>query len=189
MLVRATVDAPADTTADTVAIGVFEGKRIAHDTEGGVLQALLDSGEAKPVFRHLAVTHAAGRRWVLVGLGDRDRFDAERARVAAAVVHGRCTDLGTRVLCWELPHRLDDPQAGGFVEGTVLASYRFTAFKAAAAEGPALTELIVSDHESRVVAVDRAAVVARAQNATRELQDRPANDLTPTAPWPTPTST
>ncbi|WP_354698305.1 cytosol aminopeptidase [Paraconexibacter sp. AEG42_29] len=182
MLVRATTTAPIDTAADTVAIGVFDGKRVAHDVEGGALQRLLDSGEAQTSFRHLAQTHAAGKRWILVGLGDRDRFDAERARVAAATVYARCRDLGTTVLCWELPHRLDDDQAGGFVEGTVLASYRFTAFKSGAKDDAAApAELLVSDHESRVVTVDRAAVVARAQNATRELQDRPANDLTPTA--------
>ncbi|UTI66492.1 leucyl aminopeptidase [Paraconexibacter antarcticus] len=184
MLVRATVEAPVDTRADTVAIGIFDGKRVAHDVDGGVLQALLDAGEAKSAFKHLAHTHAAGKRWILVGLGDRDTFDAERARVAAATVLGRCGELGTKVLCWELPHRLDDDQAGGFVEGTVLSSYRFDWFKSAAKDeedAPGVTELIVSDHESRVVTVDRAAVVARAQNATRELQDRPANDLTPTA--------
>jgi leucyl aminopeptidase len=184
MLVRATTDAPVDTRADTVAIGVFDGKRIPHDVDGGALQALLDAGEAKSTFKHLAHTHAAGKRWVLVGLGDRDAFDAERARVAAATVFKRCAELGTKVLCWELPHRLDDDHAGGFVEGTVLASYRFTWFKAEPeedAEEASIAELIVSDHESRVVTVDRAAVVARAQNATRELQDRPANDLTPSA--------
>ncbi|MCW3039438.1 MAG: leucyl aminopeptidase [Solirubrobacterales bacterium] len=183
MLVRATVEAPVDTPADTVAVGIFEGKRIPHDVDGGALQALLDAGEAKPAFKHLAVTHAAGKRWILVGLGDRDAFTAERARVAAAAVHARSKEIGTAVLCWELPHRLGDDEAGGFVEGTVLASYRFTAFKTddAARTAPTLTELIVSDHESRVVAVDRAAVLARAQNATRELQDRPANDLTPMA--------
>ncbi len=184
MLVRATTDAPVDTAADTVAVGVFDGKGVAHDVDDGALQALLDGGEARTTFKHLALTHAVGRRWILVGLGDRDAFTAERARVAAATVHARCTELGTQVLCWELPHRLDDAQAGGFVEGTVLASYRFTLFRsepAGAGPEPALTELIVSDHESRVVAVDRAGVIARAQNATRVLQDRPANDLTPAA--------
>ena len=134
MLVRATVDAPVDTAADTVAVGVFDGKRVAHDVGDGALQALLDAGEARTAFKHLAVTHATGKRWVLVGLGDRDAFDAERARVAAAVAHARCTDLGTKVLCWELPHRLDDAQAGGFVEGTVLASYRFDLFKSSSVD-------------------------------------------------------
>ena len=92
MRVTATTDAPRDTAADTVAIGVFEGEGVAHDTSGGELQALLDAGEAKPAFKHLAVAHADGKRWLLVGLGSRDAFDAEqarrRARHADAVLGG-----------------------------------------------------------------------------------------------------
>ena len=52
--------APADTGADTIVIGLFEGEAIAHDVDGGLLQALVDSGEAKPGLRKLAVTHAGG---------------------------------------------------------------------------------------------------------------------------------
>ena len=46
MRAEATTSAPADTGADTVAIGLFEGEPIPHDLAGGVLQALVDSGEA-----------------------------------------------------------------------------------------------------------------------------------------------
>src|SRR4051795_5001629 len=100
MRVTATTDAPRDTPADTVAIGVFEDEGVAHDTSGSELQALLDSGEARPALKHLAVAHADGKRWLLVGLGPRDAFDAERARAAAAVAHRRAGELGTRALCW-----------------------------------------------------------------------------------------
>ena len=62
MRASATTDAPIATDADTVAIGVFEGKGIAHDLDGAPLQALLDAGEAKSSFKHLALTHADGRR-------------------------------------------------------------------------------------------------------------------------------
>ena len=123
MRAEATTDSPADTGADTIAVGVFEGEAIAHDVDGGLLQALVDSGEAKPGLRKLAVTHAGGKRYVLAGLGKRDAFDAERARVAAASVVGRARELGTRTLCWELPHHVGDAEAGGFVEGTLLAAY------------------------------------------------------------------
>jgi leucyl aminopeptidase len=176
--VLATTAAPVDTEADTVAIGVFDAKQIAHDVEDGALQALLDSGEAKTTFKHLAVTHAAGKRWVVIGLGDRDDFDAERARIAAAQVHGRAKELGTQVLCWELPHRLDDAQAGAFVEGTLLAAYTFRRYKPASDE-PRLRTLVISDHDDRAQAVDRARIVAFAQNGARTLQDTPANDCTP----------
>src|SRR3954471_4256456 len=99
MRVLVTTDAPADTGADTVAIGLFEGEDVAHDLDGAPLQGLVDSGEARRGFRKLALTHADGRRWLVVGLGTRDAFDAERARVAAALAHGRALEIGARSLC------------------------------------------------------------------------------------------
>src|SRR3954462_6624783 len=83
MHASATTDAPATTQADTIAVGVFEDEGVAHDLEGAPLGALLEAGEARTSFKHLALHRADGRRWLLVGLGSRDRFDAERARVAA----------------------------------------------------------------------------------------------------------
>ena len=181
MRVTATTDAPRETPADTVAIGVFAGEGVAHDTSGGELQALLDSGEAKAAFKHLAVAHADGKRWLLVGLGDRDTFAAECARVAAATAHRRVAELGTRVLCWELPHHVGDDVAGALVEGTVLAAYRFDRYKEPPDEPPpAVDDLIVSAHHDVSEAVDPAAIVAEAVNACRDLQNAPANEMTPT---------
>ena|SRR5690242_6028699 len=121
MRVSSTTQAPPDTGADTIAVGVFDGESIAHDVDG-VLQGLVDSGKARTALRKVAGVHAGGRRYVLAGLGRHDEFDAERARIAAAAVAGRARELGTRVLCWELPHHVG---ALGFVEGTVLAAYEY----------------------------------------------------------------
>ena len=180
MRVRATTEAPPDTGADTIAIGVFEDEGIAHDVEGGGLQALVDSGEARRGLRKVAVAHAAGRRFILAGLGKREEFDAERARVAAAVTQARAAEVGTRSLCWELPHHVDDAVAAGLVEGTVLAAYRFRRYKSADDDGDdGLQELVVSAHHDVSAPVEAAAVVAEAQNAARDLQNTPANDMTP----------
>src|SRR3954453_4243705 len=180
MRVTATTDAPRETPADTVAIGVFAGEGVAHDTSGGELQALLDSGEPKAPFKPLAGAHADGKRWLLVGLGERDTFAAECARVAAATAHKRVAELGTRVLCWELPHHVGDDVAGALVEGTVLGAYRFDRYKEPPEEQPpALDDLIVSSHHDVSAAVDPAAVVAEAVNACRDLQNAPANEITP----------
>jgi leucyl aminopeptidase len=182
MLVRGTTESPADSGADTIAIGVFEGEGIAHDVGGGALQALVDAGEARPGFRKLAVAHADGRRYVLVGLGARDAFDPERARVAAATVLGRARELGARTLCWELPHHVTDAHAAALVEGTVLAGYDDRRFKSDAGEDPTgPDELVVSAHHDVSGPVEQAAVVAAAVNAARDLQNAPANVLTPTA--------
>jgi leucyl aminopeptidase len=185
MDVRATTDAPAATGADTIAVGVFDGERIAHDLPDGQLGALLESGEARTGFRKLALTHADGRRWIVAGLGKREEFDPERARIAAAGVLGRARELGTRSLCWELPHKLSDAHASAFVDGTVMGGYDFTLFKSSADEDEGgsgeLDELIVSAHHDVSEPVARGFVVAQSVNLARDLQNRPANDLTPTA--------
>ena len=177
MRVSSTTQAPPETGADTIAVGVFEGERIAHDVDGA-LQGLVDSGEARAGLRKVAVAHAGGNRYVLAGLGKRDEFDPERARVAAAAVAGRARELGTRRLCWEIPHHVD---ARGFVEGTVLAAYEYLAYKSEGDDDPRIEELVVSAHHDTSAEVDRAAAAAEAANAARDLQNAPANEMTPSA--------
>jgi leucyl aminopeptidase len=179
MNVTATTQSPPDTDADTIAVGVFEDEGVAHD-HGGVLQALIDSGEAKPGLRKLAVTHADGRRYVLAGLGRRDAFDPERARVVAAAVAARARELGARTLCWEVPHHVSEAHAGALVEGTALAAYAYREYKSGDDDGD-LRALLVSAHHDVAAAVDRAATVTEFVNVARDLQNAPANALTPTA--------
>jgi leucyl aminopeptidase len=179
--VLATTTAPSELAVDTVAVGVFEGKDVAHDVDGA-LQALLDGGEARRSFRHLALTHAAGKRWILVGLGERDAFDAERARVVAGVVAARLGDLGTRALAWEVPHHVSEAVVEGLVEGTLLGAYRFDRYRRPPEDAPArLEELVVSDHHDVAAPAERGRLLAEAQNAARDLANTPANELTPTA--------
>ena len=58
----------------------------AHD-HGGALQALLDAGEARTTFKHVAVTHAEGKRWISCDAlkhnadGERNLERGQRARV------------------------------------------------------------------------------------------------------------
>jgi leucyl aminopeptidase len=181
MQVSATTDAPTATQADTIVAGVFEDEGIAHDHDL-VLQALVDSGEAKRAFRKLAVTHAEGRRYIVAGLGGRAAFDPERARVAAAGVLGRAKELGAKTLCWEVPHHVTDAHVGALVEGTLLAAYAFREYKSGDDEDGAGPEaLILSSHHDVSGPAAFAATVTGAVNAARDLQNRPANDLTPAA--------
>src|SRR5215210_4751402 len=183
MDVRATTEAPVATGADTIAVGVFEDEGVAHDLPGGELNALLDAGEAKRAFRKLALTHADGRRWIVAGLGKREEFDPERAREAAAGALGRARELGARSLCWELPHHLSDAHASAVVEGTVMGAYDFRLFKSASDDdqGPELGELVVSAHHDIAGPGEAGRVVGESVNRARAPQNRPANDLTPTA--------
>jgi leucyl aminopeptidase len=180
MEVHATTEPPAETAADTLVVGVFEGEKVAQAN----LQELLDSGEAKHSHGALALAHEGSRRWLLAGLGKREEFDGERARVSAATAAKRATELGAKVLCWELPAGGDETVAGALVEGTILASYRFDRYKQPpkdeAERETAFEQLIVSAPADLGVAAARAQVIAEAANAARVLQDMPSNDMTPT---------
>src|ERR1019366_5112770 len=180
MEVHATTEPPAETAADTLVVGVFEGEKVAQAN----LQELLDSGEDKHSHGALALTHEGSRRWLLAGLGKREEFDGERARVSAATAAKRATELGAKVLCWELPAGGDETVAGALVEGTILASYRFDRYKQPpkdeAERETAFEQLIVSAPADLGVAAARAQGIAEAANAARVLQDMPSNDMTPT---------
>src|SRR4051794_1102999 len=178
MRVRATTQAPPETGADTVVVGLFESEGVAHD-HGGVLQALVDRGEARAAAHKLAVGHADGVRYVLVGLGARSRFDAEGARAAAAAALGRVRELACRALCWEVPHHVGDAEVAGLVEGTLLAAYTYRAYKSRAGDDGTPEELVVSAHHDVGAPVRHAAAAAGAANAARDLQNTPANELTP----------
>jgi leucyl aminopeptidase len=183
---------------------VFVGEEPPAGTPAELAE-LLRSGEARRSLKALGLAHAQGKRWLTVGLGKREQFTPERARTVAASVHTRVLELGTRALCIQTPPGTGTEVAAAFTEGTILTDYRFDLHKSSAPgngdnaadggepEAPKQLEgLILSspgasgngdgssaDELERSVAA--AATVAQAANAARDLQNRPANDLTPTA--------
>ena len=177
--VSARTGAPEETSADTRVIGLFEGESLPE----GPLRALSDSGEASGKPRTLAVTHEDGRRVIVAGLGKRDAFDAEAARVAAALAAGRARELSAKSLSWAAPE--GEGAVGALVEGTLLALYKFDRFKSSAGgdddeQAGGIESLeVVSPDDDAAAAVERARVVAEAQNAARDLQNLPSNVATP----------
>jgi leucyl aminopeptidase len=173
---------PRETDADTVALGIFEGDGAPAGAPDVVAQ-LLQSGEAKAAAKSLALAHADGKRWLLVGLGKREQLTPERARVAAALARERAKELSAERLCWLAPAP-DADVVAALVEGTLLADYSFESFKSKAGDNDApkrLQQLIVCGEGEMSDVVGQAGVVASAVNDARDLQNRPANDLTPTA--------
>jgi leucyl aminopeptidase len=186
MQVTATTQTPGESDADTIVLGVFDGDGVPEHAPAE-LGALLASGEARTAYKSLALAHASGKRWLLVGLGERASFTPERARVAATAVRDRARELSSVSLCWEAPRESALEVAGALVEGTILSDYRFERHKSAPAEAAdatrpkSLERLILSAPADLSATVGDAALVADAVNAARDLQNRPANDLTPTA--------
>jgi leucyl aminopeptidase len=180
--------------ADTIVLGVFDGQGAPADTPAQVAE-LLDSGEARTSFKALALTHAEGKRWLVVGLGAQDRFTAERARVAGAIACARAKETSARSLCWALPTDAATGAdtrpaiAAALVEGTILGDYRFERHKSSAGgngeqagDAPRPLEgLVIAGGDGLQDAVVQATIVAEAVNRARDLQNRPGNDLTPSA--------
>src|SRR5215211_1378889 len=126
--VSARSGAPEETAADTRVVGVFEGESLGDPA----LQRLIELGEAKRGLKKVAVAHedapGGGQRRVLIaGLGKREEFGAEQARVAAAAAAARAKELGAVSLSWAAPSV--DGVAAALVEGTLLKLYAFDRFK------------------------------------------------------------
>ena len=169
---------PEETAADTRVVGLFENEALAEPA----LQRLVELGEAKPGLKKVAVAHedapGGGQRRVLIaGLGKREEFDAERARVAAAAAAARAKELGAVSLSWAAP--AGEGVAAGLVEGTLLKLYSFDRFKTSSDEDDGIESLEVSGEAVDADEVERARVAALATNAARDLQNLPANVATP----------
>jgi leucyl aminopeptidase len=169
---------PEETAADTRVIGLFEGDTLADPA----LQRLVELGEAKAGLKKVAVAHedapGGGQRRVLIaGLGKREEFDPERARVAAAAAATRAQELGAVSLSWAAP--AGDGVPGALVEGTLLKLYSFDRFKSSKDDDEGVESLEITGDGIDAGEVERARVAAAAANAARDLQNLPANVATP----------
>ena len=183
MRVTATTDAPRDTAADTVVVGVFDGEDIAHDVEGGAPGACSTPARPSAAFRHLAVAHADGRAGCSSGSASATRSTPSARRVAAAAAHGRARrarDAGavlgaaaprrrrrrrrrsSRARCW--PRTASTASSDG--RGRRAAHRRADHLRPPRRRRP----------PSRAPRSSR-----RRPNAARDLQNTPANDMTPRA--------
>jgi leucyl aminopeptidase len=185
--------APQETSADTLIVGLFDNEgapKALDDALSGSLGKLVESGEAKGSFKSTAVLHPNGaigaERVITVGLGKREDFDPERARIAAAVALSRANGSGAKSVAWALPDGGDArPTAVALVEGTMLADYRFDRYKSQKSGEDEngkqrVEELEVVADADLEEPVAQTALIAEAQNDARDLQNLPSNDLTPT---------
>ena len=180
---------PHETAADTLCVALFEDEQAPSELGDAIareLGRLIESGEAKGGLRKTAVLHPeqGPKRVIAVGLGKREEFELELARVAAALGLGRARDAGSRSLAWAVPAGVDQgTTAAAMTEGAVLAAYRFDRFKTSGQDGEpdGVQELEIVSSEDVGAEVEQAALVASAENDARDLQNLPSNELTPTA--------
>jgi len=170
---------PPEVDAGLLAVGLCEGEELPAE-----LAAAPGAGDAKGGFKRLSALHPERPARVLVaGLGKREDLDAERLRVAAALVAREAARLEATSLAWAVPEGEGrGALAEGIVTGTILGAYRFDRFKSRDPEDPAppeLESLTLLGPEELAAAADAARACAEAQNRARDLQSLPSNVATP----------
>jgi leucyl aminopeptidase len=182
----------AEVEADLVAALLFEGEELPEP-----LADARGAADVRGGFRKSALIHPESpERVSVIGVGKREDFDAERARVAAAIATRTAGGLKARSLAIAAP---DEGEAGAIaaalVEGAILATYRFDRFKSSDDESengdadgdaerpgegkPKVESLTLLSGDDVSAAAEAARVASEAANRARELQDLPSNIVTP----------
>jgi leucyl aminopeptidase len=174
----------AEVEADLLAVTLFEGEELPEPLAGAP-----GSEDARGGYRKTALLHPERPgRALVVGLGDRDEFEPERARVAAALAAKQASSLKAGSLALAAPGTDEGKAvAAALIEGAILASYRFDRFKSEPEDeegneddaGSRLESIALVGDAGLAESVEAARVTSEAANRARELQDLPANVVTP----------
>ena len=170
----------SEVDADLVGVLIFEGDELPEPLAGAP-----GSEDVKGGYKKTALVHPdAPKRALVVGLGSRDEFEPEKARVASALAARSASSVEATSLALAGPEHDDAKSvATAMVEGAILASYRFDRFKSRKAgdegEKKTLEALTLIGDGSLAEWVEAARIGAEAANFARELQDLPSNVVTP----------
>jgi len=170
-----------DADAALVAVGLYEGEALPEEVAGAP-----GADDAKGSFKTMTRLYPGGpERLLVVGLGEREKLDAEKLRVLAALVAGEAAKVEATSLAWALPPYEDEAAAAeAIVTGTILGAYRFDRFKGKGTDaddepGPRLESLTLLAPAELAGAAETARVYSEAANRARDLQETPANFAQP----------
>jgi len=125
------------------------------------------------------VNPGKGTRVLFYGLGKENEVDADSFRKVAGAVVRAAKGSKCEKAALILSKRFEK-FAQSVAEGAVLAEYKFTKFKTSKEDKPAeLKELLVICSESVSHAIKKGEMLAQCQNYVREMDETPANIMTP----------
>jgi len=170
----------SEVPSDLLAVLIFDGDELPEP-----IAEAAGAEDVKAAYKKATLVHPEKPpRALVVGLGNRDDFEPERARVAAAIAARTAASMDFSSLALRGPDADDPAVAAAMVEGAILASYRFDRFKSKADEdggdSKSLEEITVVAPGDVAESIEAARIGAEAENSARELQDLPANVVTPT---------
>ena len=192
--VHCTSESPGAIAADLLCVPVFEDDDPSHlgavdRATGGALARGRASGEISGKLHERFFTDVSDESWLtrrllIVGAGDRARFDVERGRSIAATAGMAARERGTARLV--LHCQPANPLPGlwqALVEGVLLGAFRDTRFKSRETGPLPLRDvsLIVGEAGQTVARaeIERGVRLAGCTNLARELSNEPGNLFTP----------
>ena len=201
MQVKVQVGRAETTSAEVLVVTHCEGEGLAKQDAalldwalGGSLRKLVQSKEFEGKANEVLLYHTNGKvpakRLVLVGLGKKNEVTLETIRQAmgSAAKRVRQAKVGSFavVLPTVMPEGMSLVEVGqAMVEGAILGSYQFTAYRSEAASGQdvaGMRILIQQKSQLRQVTegVRRGVATGEATVFVRDLCNHPSNVLTPT---------
>ena len=162
------------------------GQKADRDTAGALSRILKDGFEGK---RDQVEVIPAGKQSrfghvVLLGLGKKEKLDAESFRRAGGTLTGSLSRRTVRqcraalLSAERIPIPAED-SARALGEGALLRSYRFTEYKKPENNKGIQTLVIYGGGPKAAAALDRATVIGEEHAHVRDLVNRPARDLSP----------
>jgi len=193
-IVRCTDDDPSAVSSDVLCVPVFVDehtdflRRLDGATGGNVARGR-ESGEFTGKLHERFWTDVSDASWLtrrilLIGAGDREHFDSDRARsIAATAGMSARSHAAHRVVLVCPPPTEGTGAHQALAEGLVLGAFRDVRFKSRATGSGALREvclLVDSKQLSRAIdEIERGATLAHCTNLARELANEPGNLFTP----------
>ena len=194
MQVHVSNDAPTSVATGALVVPVFaagavDGAAAEVDTLlGGAIADILAGGEISGKANETSLVHAKDapfKRVLVVGLGDRDKFNASALAKYAGTAVRYLGKRGIASLAIALPAGVEAAQAASFVaEGAIAGTVDTTIYRTEP-DKPVVTDSVTIlagayDRAAVNAGVQRGTVIGEAVNAARRMALTPANDMTPT---------
>lgn len=173
------------TQTDLFAVGVFEdlklsmiGKEADKYLDGQISDAITN-GDIKGKKGETSLLYGKKKKILVVGLGDKKKFDEEAIRLAGGTVLKTAISKKLKTIVMEL---FGGGKAESFsqalAEGIVLGSYQFLTYKTQDKELFEVSSAAVINADTK--AVEKGSIIASAVCFARDVENHPGNVTTPT---------
>src|SRR2546422_10130609 len=173
-------------------IGVFEGELDFMQSKEldpvvfASIKETLQNKEFQGTFGSSIIVYTLGKgpmkKIMLLGLGKKDKFTDESARISAGKAAQKAKELATKEFSILQFSNLDEGLIEAMAEGVTLALYSFDKYKEAKEPSIKIEEialLINSDSPKFQSVADKASHVVEAVNFARDIGNLPPNDCPP----------